>query len=120
MNYQSPVGLTVEDVYVSSNEQLQDITGLRHISNITGIYQYLSNTQYKDYNVDFTGDLYLFSDGMLSDLRGTNNLLQVHNLIFYLLPQITNLNTFEQLWKAYSIRISQNTVKFNILMSHKD
>jgi len=37
MNYPSPVGLTVNDVYVSANEQLQDITGLRHVSNITGI-----------------------------------------------------------------------------------
>jgi len=62
----------------------------------------------------FTGDFYLFSDGMLSDLRGTNYLLQVHNLIFFWLPQIIDLNAFEQLWKAYSIRILQNTV--NILI----
>ena len=108
-NY-APLGLTMRSVYVLSNRRIRDISGLQHITNVTGKNLYFHGGYNMYILVVNVGHCYVNYNSMLNDLSGLNNMLEVGNLAFLDIPLITDLNIANNLWKASSIFIMQMPV----------
>ena len=116
-NY-APLGLTVKSVYVSTNPRIRDIVGLQNIVNVTGKIL-LPLSTYMVQHIFVVGDCYIYFNGMLNDLSGLNNMLEVGNLAVFYSPRLTDLNVANNLWKANSIGIIQNMVNnYNLVCQY--
>lgn len=104
-----PLGLTVRSVYISNNARIQDIECLQHIVNVTGKDMWSPSIHVVQHVLIRVGTFQVSFNRMLGNLDGLNNIVQVNDLVILNLP-LTDLNIANNLWKANSISIYQNTV----------
>ena len=104
---------------MSTNPHIQNIVGLQHIANVTGKNLLLSSKHMVQNIFVDVGECYIYSNAILNDLSGLNNMLEVGNLAVYNSPCLTDLNIADNLWKANSIGIIRNMVNnYNLVCQY--